>query len=343
MLDEGSFVYGVDKGNTLGLVAGQSAQLKQRYTFKYPPPMPNFQSIVLAGMGGSALAGQFVSSWLIDRLGVPFTVVRGYRLPVFVNQKTLLFISSYSGNTEETLACYKMARDKHIKPIVLSTGGKLVDWAKYDGNVIMDILPGIPQRLAALSMVKAVATALEKTDLVHGVLEELEEAADWLTDQAATWVQSVPHKQNLAKQLAERLMGNAIVIYGGPTLSAIAQRWKIGFNENSKNVAFSYELPEMNHNEFQGWLNPRTKPFKVIELQSFIDNDRIAIRWDVSNRLLSGKMPSPIEVIAEGETKLKQMLWASMLGDFVSVYLGILNKVDPGATDLIERLKKDLT
>lgn len=343
MLDEGNFIYSIDRGNALGLVAGQAAQLKQKFTFQFPSPMPSFQNVVLAGMGGSAMAAELVRHWLSDKLNVPFVIVRGYELPTYVSHKSLVFISSYSGNTEETLSCYQQAVAEGIKPVVISAGGKLAELAKADGVPMLEIPQGIPQRLATLAMAKALVTALEQTDIVHGVLRELEDASDWLQQHTASWVQTVPARENLAKQFAEKLVGNSVVIYGGPTLAAIAQRWKISFNENAKNVAFYAELPEMNHNEFQGWLNPRTKPIKVIELQSSLDSDRIAKRWEVGNRLLSGNMPSPIEVMAEGETKLQQMLWAATLGDFVGVYLGILNKVDPASVDLIEKLKKEMS
>lgn len=343
MLDEGKFVYSIDRGNALGLVAGQSTQLKQRFNSEIRIPKSELRNIVLAGMGGSALAGEFVRHWLGDRLKLPFTIVRGYDLPGFVDANSLVFVSSYSGNTEETLAAYTQAKAKKAKIVVLSAGGKLSEAATSDKLPLIQIPSGIQPRLAALFMVKALAVVFEKAALAKDITSELEQAADWLEGQSAAWVQTVPANDNLAKQVAEKLLGNSAVIYAGATLAAIAQRWKISLNENAKNVAFYYELPEFNHNEMVGWLNPQTKPIKVIQLQSSLDNGRIAKRWEVSNRLLSGKMPSPIEIKAAGKTKLEQMLWAQMLGDFVGVYLGILNKVDPASVDLIEKLKKELS
>ncbi len=343
MLDDGQFVYSIDRGNALGLVAGQAKQLKQQFPSLSPLIPRPYANIVLAGMGGSALAAELIRNWLGDRLKLPFVVVRDYHLPAFVGQNSLVFVSSYSGNTEETLSMFAEAKARGAQIVALSAGGELMAEAKSAELPLLEIPAGIPQRLAALSMAKAIALTLDQIGATTGAAAELEQAADWLEGKGAAWVQTVPAHENLAKQIADKLLGSSVVIYSGPVLAAAAQKWKISINENAKNVAFYYLMSEFNHNEFQGWLKPETKLFKVIELQSSLDHPKIAERWEISNRLLSGKMPSPIEVKAEGETKLQQLLWTQLLGDFVGVYLGILNKVDPSSVDLIETLKKDLS
>ena len=135
-------------------------------------------------------------------------------------------------------------------------------------------------------------------------------------------------------------------MYGGPLLTPAAHKWKISFNENSKNVAWEYAFPEFNHNEFTGWTaQPVNKPYTIIYLQSSFDNDRIKKRFDLSDKLLSGRWPSPLRVDAQGETKLQQLLWTVALGDFVSLYTAFLNNVSPidiGDKDIIERFKKEL-
>lgn len=343
ILDDGHFVYSIDRGNALGLMAGQAKQLNQKYQIsdiRYQ--VSGIRNLVLAGMGGSALAGEFIRNWLSDRLKLPFIICRDYSLPAFVGPDTLAFISSYSGNTEETLAAYEEAKKRSAQVVALSSGGKLSELAKADKLSCYQIPTGLQPRLAALFMVKALASALESAKLAQGISRELENESGWLEGVAARWIQEVPARDNLAKQLAEKLLGNTAVIYAVPTLASVAQRWKISLNENAKNTAFYNILPELNHNEFIGWLNPQTKPIKVIELHSPLDGARIAKRWEVTNRLLSGKMPSPIIVQAEGKTKLQQMLWTQLLGDFVGVYLGILNKSDPTPVDLVEKLKKEL-
>jgi glucose/mannose-6-phosphate isomerase len=151
----------------------------------------------------------------------------------------------------------------------------------------------------------------------------------------------VPTADNPAKQIAGALVGHAAVVYSGPALGFLAMRWKIALNENAKNLAFYNYFPEMNHNEFVGWGHPEQHGLKVIELRSDFDNDRIIKRFDVTNRLLSDRF-APIEVHAKGETRLQQMFWTLLLGDFVSVYLAILNGVDPTPVDLVEKLKQEL-
>ena len=151
-----------------------------------------------------------------------------------------------------------------------------------------------------------------------------------------------PTPSNQAKQIAERLLGKLVVVYGGPRLAMPTMKWKIDLNENAKNLAFFNVLPELDHNEFTGWLNPRDKAIAVIELQSSLDRPRINRRFELSNRLLSGHMPEPIIVTAQGVTHLEQMIWVIILGDFVSAYLAFLNGIDPTPVDLVEQLKKDL-
>ena len=138
-------------------------------------------------------------------------------------------------------------------------------------------------------------------------------------------------------------MGKTPVVYAGSKMSSIGYKWKISFNENAKNVAFCNEVPEFNHNEFIGWTShPIEKPFAVIDLVSKFEHPQILKRFEVSDRLLSGQRPHAITVNLEGETPLHQMLWGCILGDFVSIYLAILNGVDPTPVPAVEKLKVEL-
>jgi glucose/mannose-6-phosphate isomerase len=126
-------------------------------------------------------------------------------------------------------------------------------------------------------------------------------------------------------------------------MGPIAYKWKISFNENAKNIAFTNELPEFNHNEFIGWSShPIEKPFAVLDLVSKFEDPRILRRFEISDRLLSGMRPKAITVNLKGDTPLRQMLWGSILGDFVGIYLALLNGVNPTPVDLIEKLKIEL-
>lgn len=341
MLDDQSFISRLDNGNALGIVGGQPGQLGQH--FQIPDlDADGITSVVVAGMGGSALGGLFLQRLLADRLTVPIIVDRDYNLPAFVGPDTLVVISSYSGNTEEDLSELEQAKDRGARIVLMSSGGALLEASKRQNLPIIIIPTGYQPRLAVLYEIKALAGLFDHLGLTDGLSQELETAGHWLTGHISSWVADVATEDNRAKQIAKELLGCAVVIYGGPVLGMQAFKWKIDINENAKHAAFFYELPEFNHNEFLGWRNPRDKLLKVVQLHSALDNDRIAKRWQISNRLLSGQMPKPIIVEAVGKTRLEQMLWTQLLGDYVSLYLAFLNGIDPTPVDMIEKLKKEL-
>ncbi|HVE80535.1 MAG TPA: bifunctional phosphoglucose/phosphomannose isomerase [Candidatus Dormibacteraeota bacterium] len=341
MLDDEKYVEQLDRSNALAIIAGQADQLKQRYEYQLPDK-EGIQNIVVAGMGGSALAAEFVRSWTSDQLSLPITIVRDYSLPAFVSEDSLVIIYSYSGNTEETLSALESARKAKAKLVLVSSGGKLQELAAKNQYCYIQIPEGIQPRLAVLFGVKALIDLLERLDLLNGSVKELEGQADWARQEVSYFTLSIKTAENTAKQIAEKLVGFTPVIYSGPALAMPALKWKIDINENAKNLAFYNQQPEFSHNEFMGWLNPTDKPFRVVQLTSKLDHPQIKKRFEVTARLLSGKMPAPIAVEAQGETKLQQMLWTMLLGDFVSAYLAFLNGVDPTPVDLIEKLKKEL-
>ena len=339
MLDDQKHIDQFDRSNLLAVIAGQGEQLRQEYEFDVPV-VKSLKQIVVAGMGGSALGPEFARAWLSDRLSVPIDIVRGYDLPAYVNEDCLVIVTSYSGNTEETLSALEQAKKRKAAIVLMTAGGKLS--AIEDEHSTIRIPLGIQPRMSVLYSVKAVATVLDKLEVSEGLVGELEANGDWLLHEATYFISNVPEKDNIAKQIAKKLVGHPSVIYGGPTLAMPAMKWKIDINENSKQQAFYNNFPEFNHNEFIGWGNPQPSPLRVVQLHSSLDNDRIKERFEVSNRLLSGIMPAPVIVEAQGETKLQQMLWTVMVGDFVSAYLGILNQLDPTPVDLVEKLKKEL-
>jgi glucose/mannose-6-phosphate isomerase len=155
------------------------------------------------------------------------------------------------------------------------------------------------------------------------------------------WRPDVPTDKNQAKQIALELMGKSVVIYAGPKLAPAAYKWKISLNENAKQIAWWNELPEFNHNEMLGWLEqPVQKPYAVIELRSKLEHPRIQKRFEVTNQVLSGKRPASIIIEPKGDDILEQLLYTIALGDFVSIYLALLNNLNPTPVDLIEKFKK---
>lgn len=341
MLDDLKLIHERDAQDALGVAEKQWQQLQQAYDEYHQGPA-GVRNVVLSGMGGSALPGVFLNSW--PGLTVPFEIVRGYDIPAYVNEHTLFISSSHSGNTEETLAALEAAKAKTGQIVIITSGGRLLERAEEAGFTVMRIPSGIQPRMCAFYFLAALTQLLTSLKLAPaGSVQELQEAGKWLSVQIGTWLPDVPTADNPAKQLALELMGKSVVMYSGPKMFGAANKWKISFNENAKNVAWVNQYPEFNHNEFIGWSShPTEKPYAVVELRSDLEHPRVQKRFDVTERLLSGKRPAPQVVEVRGDSVLKQLLWASSMGDFVSLYLALLNGLNPTPVDLVEKFKVEL-
>lgn len=341
MLDDLKVIHERDAQDALGVAGKQWQQLMYDYKVAASPEV-EIENIVLGGMGGSALAASLFTSW--PKVNLPFEIVRDYTVPTYVGNKTLFIASSYSGNTEETLAALEQAEEKGAQVAVIAAGGKLAARAEEKGYPLYKIPTGFQPRMAVFYNFAALVQLMTNFGLLEqSVLNELHASAEWLGTQSVKFAADVPTKDNSAKRLAQELVGNSIVIYSGTVFYPVAYKWKINFNENAKNVAWCNALPEFNHNEFLGWTShPQSKPYKVIDIRSNLENTRTQKRFDVSERLLSGKRPQPEVVKPVGETLLQQLLWSIQLGDSVSLYVAILNGLNPTPVDLIEKLKSEM-
>ncbi|MDZ7785909.1 MAG: bifunctional phosphoglucose/phosphomannose isomerase [Candidatus Saccharibacteria bacterium] len=342
MLDDLKYIHQKDGSDALGIAGRQARQLAHEFTLEWQPEN-EIKNVVLAGMGGSALAGLLSTTW--PDYHVPFEIVRDYDIPTHVNDNTLFIASSYSGNTEETLSALGQAEAAGAQIVILSGGGKLIELAE-EKSYPYEVIPKVEQpRFAVFYALKAYVTILERAGLVKTTEAEktMHRASTFIARAVEQWGADRPTSKNPAKELALELAGSSPVIYAGPKLFPAAYKWKISFNENAKNVAWCNEYPEFNHNEFMGWTShPVEKPYKVVELRSNLEHPRTQKRFEVSERLLSGKRPAPEVVEVQGETILEQLLWAVAFGDFVSIYVALLNGVDPSPVKLIEKFKKDL-
>lgn len=345
MLDDANVIKQRDPENALGVAAAQWQQVSYDAVVEDGDhDGRDVTKVVVTGMGGSALAALFTKALLEERLLIPFEVVRGYELPTYVDSSTLVIASSYSGNTEETLSALEQAMGRGAQIGVLAAGGKLIEIATAEAIAHIVLPGGMQPRMAMLANLRALVTLLEHFGVVSDALNnELAQTADWLHEQSARWLPDVTTDKNEAKQLALLAVGKTPVIYGGRLTGPVAYKWKISWNENAKNVAFWNELPEFNHNEFIGWAShPVEKPFVVFDLLSSFEHERILKRFEVSDRLLSGLRPKASQVHLQGDTVLRQLLWGCILADFVSIYVAILNGVDPTPVDLVEKLKTEL-
>lgn len=342
ILDDLNVIAERDPQGALDTIADSAAQLAWDARLEQPDS-GNFSplKIVLAGMGGSAQPGKLAANWL--NLEIPFSVVSGYTLPHWVDENTLVIASSFSGNTEETISSLEFAEERGATVVVMASGGKLIDIAR-ERNLPFIQLMKVPQpRYSAIAQLKAISRFLEHYGVAEHICNEIDDLGKAVADVVGQSVASVETIENPAKQLALKCVGKTPIIYASSLFAPVAFKWKISFNENAKNTAWWNELPEFSHNEFIGWSShPVEKPFAVIDLRSSFDHPRIERRFELTNQLLSGKRPAASEVQLKGDSILAQMIYGFILADFVSIYLGILNGVNPTPVALVEELKKEL-
>ncbi len=341
MLDDLKYIHQRDSADALGIAAKVGDQL--RHEFAVPDLRADYTAVVYAGMGGSALAAVLSQTWPGYR--VPFVIARDYDIPAFVNEQTLVIVSSYSGNTEETLNTLEQAQQKNARVVVIASGGALAERAQSHGLPLVLLPKAAQPRYAVLYNLKALVAILASAGLTDAAATDqaLAQAADHLDGAVKSWLPDIPTAQNPAKQLALELIGKSVVVYGGAKMFPAVYKWKISINENAKQLAWCNQFPEFNHNEFLGWTEqPIDKPYAVVNILSSFEHPRVQKRFEVTERLLSGRKPAAHTVTAQGGTVLEQMLWAVSFGDFVSLYMALLNGLDPAPVELIEKFKKAL-
>jgi len=344
ILDNVNVVAQKDPEGALDVAAGQYDQASfEAAVWNREHDDREITSIVVTGMGGSALAALIAKVWLKTDLKIPFEVIRGYDLPTYVCRNTLVIASSYSGNTEETLSALEQAEHCGAQLGIIASGGKLVDIASGYDIAHVSVPSGLQPRMAVIYNLRALIALLENFGVIHGKLEEINKLSDWLHEESSRWIQEVPTDENYAKQIAEEAVGKTAVFYGGALTAPLAYKWKISWNENAKNVSFWNEYPEFNHNEFMGWVShPVEKPYAIFDLVSNLEHSQILKRFEISDKLLSGKRPKARTIYLKGDSLIAQLLWGAILADFASIYLAILNGIDPTPVELIEKLKKEL-
>lgn len=303
------------------------------------------KQVVVVGMGGSAIAGDLVRCFSVDQSPVPISVVRNYTLPASVDEKSVVIVSSFSGNTEETLASFSAALARKAIIICIASGGRVKDLATEHKLPFIQIPGGMPPRAAlgySLSVLMVVANKLGLVKLSD---------ADWIESQAVlenqTAIYSNPEADHRAKEIAKTLVPRFPFVYSANgMLEAVNLRWRGQFQENSKLLAAGNVYPELNHNEIMGWESANGSTVHgdlgVIVLRDKQDHSRIQHRMDVTRQLLSSRAGDWIEVTSTGERALARMVSLINLGDWVSLYLAYLRNVDPTPIELIDRLKDEL-
>jgi len=302
-------------------------------------------SAIVLGMGGSAIGGELAAGYAADELGVPMCVVRDYACPAFVGADTLVVASSYSGNTEETLAAHAAASDRGARVVCVTTGGRLREEAERLGQDVVAIPGGLPPRAALGYSLSALLVVLERLGLVRDQKAALAEAVAVAREAAGRYGLDRPVAENRAKEIAVWLHGGIPVVYGAPPwTSAVATRWCGQLSENAKTIGHRNELPEMSHNEIVGWsaAQPLAGAARVVFLRDIGEHSRTARRAELTAQAVAGAGAEVRDERGFGESKLARLVSLVLLGDFVSFYVAVLGGVDPTPVEPIERLKEAL-
>ncbi|RLF18683.1 MAG: bifunctional phosphoglucose/phosphomannose isomerase [Thermoprotei archaeon] len=300
-------------------------------------------NIVICGMGGSAIGGDIVKYWLMERIPIHIDVVRNYVIPSYVNERTLALIVSYSGNTEEALFCLNHALRRKAMVITITSNGLLEHYSSMFGLPMFKLPKGFPPRAALPYLFTAMATAMEKIGIEIDVHRHINNAYEVLAHLREAIKPEVPLEKNIAKQLALSINGTIPLIYAYVTYYPAAFRFKTQLNENSKYPASCEVLPEMNHNGIMGWeARDLIKDLLAIFLIGGDEPKEVLTRIEVTSEIISDIGAKVMKINAKGTDLLTRMLYLIYLGDFTSYYLAIARDVNPTPVPSISRLKEEL-
>jgi glucose/mannose-6-phosphate isomerase len=310
------------------------------------PQKNEISNIVLAGLGGSAIGGDLVRSYLLSKLSVPFTINRTYNLPGFVDENSLVIVSSYSGSTEESLSMFAEAEQRGAKIICITTGGKLAELAKRHHLPIIILPTGFQPRAALAYSFVPVLLTLEKLGFTSGEAENIKDAADLLDKLSKEYGSANLTGSNTANTLAHSLLSKIPVVYSASDhFDSVNIRWRGQMQENAKHVAFGNVLPEMNHNEINGWDFPHNMQdkFHVLFLRSPQDeHPQVTKRFGILHEVLTGKGVDVKELASQGNSLMSRMFSLIALADWTSYYMALLAGVDPSPVPVIQTLKAKL-
>jgi glucose/mannose-6-phosphate isomerase len=298
--------------------------------------------LIVAGMGGSAIGGGLARAILGDHASRPLLGARAYGLPSWTTNETTVLCASYSGDTEETLACYEAAGVIGARRVVVTSGGALARQARADGVPVVPVAGGYCPRAAVAYMTVAALEVAALCGVGPRMNSEIDVAADHLEELVIEWGPEGV-EDNAAKTLARALNGTVPVVAGAGLTTPIAYRWKTQVNENAKMSAFAGELPELDHNEIVGWASAADfGRFSAVFLDDCDMHPRVKERIALTAQTISPGAAGVHHVSSRGQTTVERVFSLVLLGDLISVYLAALRGVDPAPVDAIDRLKNQL-
>lgn len=300
-------------------------------------------NIIFSGMGGSAIAGDFIKEILRNKFNIPIYVNRRYNIPKWANKDTLLISISYSGDTEETIKSFKNAYQKKCKIISISSGGKLEEYSKNRGITNIKIPSGyMPREAVAIFLFTSLAI-LQKIGLLSNILDvDLDDILETAKVVVNNNKPDVIVKKNPSKNYALKIIDTIPQIYGWDIYSPVARRWSTQFNENSKLISKYDEISESNHNDIVGWSQD---PNVSKKFSCFIFRDKnlesiyMSARLNFMKTLLEDTSANLIEIEPIGKSIISKIISTTYLGDYISYYLAILRNLDPSSVPIINELK----
>lgn len=320
------------------LVEGFTQQLQEALNIANSAKLTvkqNIQNIVVTGLGGSGIGGSILSELVQGECVVPIIINKDYSLPSFVNQHSLVIISSYSGNTEETIAAMKEAIAKKAQIVCVTSGGEVAKLAEQHQLDCIIIPGGNPPRscigYSLVQLLKIVQfNGFVKTDL----LKQVEGAINLLNTESVSI-------KNEALEIANTLFGKIPVIYSLGSSEGVAVRFRQQINENSKMLCWHHTFPEMNHNELVGWTE-KNNDLAVVTFKTSYDFDRTVKRYELCKPLFSKFSSSVTDITAKGNNKLEQFMYLINMGDWISCYIADLKQIDAIEVNVITHLKNEL-
>ncbi len=330
----------IDSGSALVDTLGMDHQLGDalwRADAAQIPVAARSDGLVVCAMGGSAIGADLAFAAIGARASKPLTVVRGYEPPAWIGPETFVLAQSYSGNTEETLACFEAAGAAGATRAVLTTGGALAELAREQSVPVIGAPSGFQPRSAVAYGVVGALLCAEQCGAAPSLRAEVEAAAALLTGLAAEWGPEASESE--AKALAAALEDRIPVIYGAGPTAAVARRWKTQVNEMAKAPAFWSELPEADHNEICGFSGA---PLHAIFLEDEQADARVLKRIELTAAAAADDGLDVLRVRARGDSRLERVLSLTLLGDLFAVYLAAMHSTDPTRIEAIDRFKDRL-
>jgi len=344
-----SVINKIDKDNMLNLLITFPMQCEEALEIARSVVIPSkykrkYKNVVFMGLGGSAIGADLIRSYVVDECKIPITVVRDYVVPAFVGEGSLVIAGSYSGNTEETLSMYEMAKKEKADVVVISSGGKISEKALSNKDLVISIPGGFPPRCALGYSFIPPLVLLSKLKIIKNKMSEIEDAISDLRKLGRYELNS-EKSINQAKKIALMVYGKFPVIYAANWhMDVVAVRWRGQLAENSKSLASHHVYPEMNHNEIVGWCQPKDiiKGFIILNLRDKDEHKRVKTRIKVTASILKKAKFQVVDIESHGTNLLSRMLSLIHIGDFVSLYLAVLYGINPTPVERISYLKSEL-